>query len=154
MALRGPWQSDLSQRFCSSSNREEMMSTLTFDHIHLFTRDPEATATFYERMFGAEVIRSTQEGKPRIDLKLGGANIFILDVSGNPKAGAGPAHPHQGLDHFGLQVKNIDAVCAELKSKGAMFSREPVTIRPGTRIAFVTGPDGVSIELLERTPIA
>jgi lactoylglutathione lyase len=102
-----------------------MMGKLTFDHIHLFTRDPEATATFYERMFGAEVIRSTQEGRPRIDLKLGGANIFILDVSTNPKADAGPAHPHQGLDHFGLQVKNIDAVCAELKSKGAMFSRGP-----------------------------
>jgi len=127
-----------------------MMNKLTFDHIHLFTRDPEATATFYERMFGAEVIRSTS----RIDLKLGGANIFILDVSDNPKAGAGPAHPHQGLDHFGLQVKNIDAVCAELKSKGAMFSLEPAAIRPGTRIAFVTEPDGVSIELLERTPIA
>jgi len=142
------------KKFCSASNREEMMNKLTFDHIHLFTRDPEATATFYERMFGAEVIRSTQEGKPRIDLKLGGANIFILDVSGNPKASAGPAHPHQGLDHFGLQVENIDAVCAELKSKGAMFSREPVTIRPGTRIAFVIGPDGASIELLERTPIA
>src|SRR6516225_4452472 len=94
-----------------------MMNKLTFDHIHLFTRDPEATATFYERMFGAEVLRSTQEGKPRIDLKLGGVKIFILDVSSNPKAGAGPAHPHQGLDHFGLQVKNIDAVCAELKSK-------------------------------------
>jgi len=130
------------------------MNKLIFDHIHLFTRDPEATATFYERMFGAAVIRSTQEGKPRIDLKLGGANIFILDVSSNPKAGAGPGHPHQGLDHFGLQVTNIDAVCAELKSKGAIFSREPVTIRPGTRIAFVTGPDGVSIELLERTAIA
>jgi catechol 2,3-dioxygenase-like lactoylglutathione lyase family enzyme len=105
-------------------------------------------------MFGAEVIRSTQEGKPRIDLKLGGANIFILDVSSNPKAGAGPAHPHQGLDHFGLEVKNIDAVCTELKSKGAVFSREPVTIRPGTRIAFVAGPDGASIELLERTSVA
>jgi lactoylglutathione lyase len=43
------------------------MGKLTFDHIHLFTRDPEATATFYERMFGPEVIRSTQEGRPRID---------------------------------------------------------------------------------------
>jgi lactoylglutathione lyase len=142
------------QDFVCASNLEEMMTKFAFDHIHLFTRDPEATAAYYERMFGAEVIRSTQEGKPRIDLKLGGANIFILDVSSNPKAGAGPAHPHQGLDHFGLEVKNIDAVCAELKSKGAVFSREPVTIRPGTRIAFVAGPDGASIELLERTPVA
>lgn len=126
------------------------MSRFTFDHIHLFTRDPEATAAYYERMFGAEVIRSSQQGKPRIDLKLGGANIFILDVSGDPKAAVGPAHPHQGLDHFGLEVSGIDAVCAELKAKGAKFTREPDTIRPGIRIAFVEGPEGVSIELLER----
>lgn len=130
------------------------MTRFTFDHIHLFARDPEATAAFYERMFGAEVIRSTQQGKPRIDLKLGGANIFILDVSKDPKAAPGPAHPHQGLDHFGLEVKGIDAVCADLKGKGAVFTREPETIRPGTRIAFLAGPDGASIELLERTPIA
>lgn len=129
------------------------MTRYVFDHIHLFTRDPEATAAFYERMFGAEVIRTMPQGKPRIDLKLGGANIFILDVSGDPKATAGPAHPHQGLDHFGLEVKNIDAVCTELKAKGAVFTREPVTIRPGTRIAFLEGPEGVSIELLERTPV-
>ena len=128
------------------------MTKFIFDHIHLFTRNPEVTAAFYERMFGAEVIRTTPQGKPRIDLKLGGANIFILDVSQDPKAVAGPAHPYQGLDHFGLEVKNIDAVCAELKAKGAVFTRGPETIRPGTRIAFLTGPEGVSIELLERTP--
>ena len=127
------------------------MTKFTFDHIHLFTRNPEATASFYERMFGAEVIRTMQQGKPRIDLKLGGANIFILDVSQDSKAGTGPAHPHQGLDHFGLEAKNIDAVCADLKSKGVVFTRGPETIRPGTRIAFLTGPEGVSIELLERT---
>ena len=129
------------------------MTSFNFDHIHLFTRDPEATAAFYEKMFAAQVTRSMVGGKPRIDLKLGGANIFILDVSGDPKAAAGPTHPHQGLDHFGLEVKGIDAVVADLKGKGAVFTRGPETIRPGTRIAFLTGPEGVSIELLERTPV-
>ena len=127
------------------------MSQFSFDHIHLFSRDPEATAAFYERMFGAEVIRSMPQGKPRIDLKLGGANVFILDVSQDPRAVSGPTHPHQGLDHFGLVVKDIDATCAALQAKGAVFTRGPETIRPGTRIAFLTGPEGVSIELLERT---
>ncbi len=128
------------------------MTKFTFDHIHLFSRDPEATAAFYERHFGAEVIRTAQQGKPRIDLKLGGANIFILDVSQDPKAGAGPGHPHQGLDHFGLEVTGIDAVCADLKAKGVVFTRGPETVRPGVRIAFLKGPEDVSIELLERTP--
>lgn len=128
------------------------MTAFTFDHIHLFTRDPEATAKFYADMFGAEIVRTMQGGKPRIDLKLGGGDVFILDVSGDPKAGAGPSHPHQGLDHFGLSVKEIDKVCAELKAKGARFTRGPETIRPGIRIAFIEGPEGVSIEILERGP--
>ena len=128
------------------------MAKFTFDHVHIFSRDPEATAAFYEHNFGAEVIRTMQQGKPRIDLKLGGANIFILDVSQDPKAGAGPSHPHQGLDHFGFEVTEIDKVCAELKAKGVVFTRGPETVRPGVRIAFLTAPEGVSIELLERTP--
>ena len=43
------------------------MATFTYDHIHLRSPNPEATAAFYERMFGAEVIRTEQQGKPRID---------------------------------------------------------------------------------------
>lgn len=126
------------------------MTQYTFDHIHLFTRDPEGMAKYFEDMLGAEVIRSSPGGQPRIDLKLGGANIFIMDVAGNPKAVEGAVHPYCGLDHFGLSVQNIDEVCAELKAKGAKFTRGPETIRPGTRIAFIEGPEGVSIELLAR----
>lgn len=129
------------------------MANYVFDHIHLFSPDPEATAAWYERIFGAEIIRTPQPGgKTRLDLKLGGGNIFILDVKGDAKTSGPVKSPHQGLDHFGLHVNNIDAVCADLKSKGVKFTREPETIRPGVRIAFLVGPEDVSIELLERTP--
>jgi catechol 2,3-dioxygenase-like lactoylglutathione lyase family enzyme len=129
------------------------MAKFNWDHIHLFSPNPEATAAFYEKMFGAEVIRTMQQGKPRIDLKVGGADVFILHVAPGDKTNPAPDSPHQGLDHFGLSVTGIDAIVAELKAKGAEFTREPVTIRPGVRIAFLRGPEGVSIELLERTPV-
>lgn len=127
------------------------MAKFTYDHIHLRSPDPEATAAYYERMFGAEVLRSTVDGKPRIDLKLGGADIFIAPVPPGSDVNPPPVTPYQGLDHFGLSVKNIDAVVAELKAKGAEFTMEPNNIRPGIRIAFMRGPQGVSIELLERS---
>jgi catechol 2,3-dioxygenase-like lactoylglutathione lyase family enzyme len=127
------------------------MAKFTWDHIHLRSPNPEATAAFYERMFGAEVIRTMQQGKPRIDLKVGGANVFILPVVPGDKTNPPPTSPYQGLDHFGLSVTGIDAVVADLKAKGAEFTMEPNDIRPGIRIAFLRGPEGVSIELLERS---
>jgi len=123
-----------------------------WDHIHLRSPDPEATAAWFEKMLGAEVIRSTQQGKPRIDLKLGGADVFIFPVGPGDKVNPPPVTPYQGLDHFGLSVSNIDAVAASLKAKGVEFTREPTTIRPGVRVCFLRGPQGVSIELLDRDP--
>jgi len=121
-----------------------------WDHVHLRSPDPEATAAWFERILGAQVIRSTVEGKPRIDLKLGGADVFILPVAPGDKVNPPPVTPYQGLDHFGLTVSGIDAVAADLKAKGVEFTMEPRTIRPGLRICFLRGPQGISIELLER----
>lgn len=128
------------------------MAKFTYDHIHLRSPNPEATAAFYERMFGAEVIRTMQQGKPRIDMKIGGADVFIAPVLPDGKTNPPPVTPYQGLDHFGLSVTGIDAIVAEMKAKGAEFTLEPTDIRPGVRIAFLRGPEGVSIELLERKP--
>jgi lactoylglutathione lyase len=127
------------------------MAKYTWDHIHLRTTDPEATVQWYERMLGAEVIRTTQEGKPRIDLKLGGANIFIAPVTAGDGVNPPPTTPYQGLDHFGLTVTGIDAIAADLKAKGVVFTKEPTTVRPGVRICFIRAPEGVSIELLDRS---
>jgi len=129
---------------------EANMPTYTWDHIHLRSPDPEATAQWFERVLGAEIIRSMQQGQPRIDLKLGGANIFIAPVEAGEGVNPAPTTPYQGLDHFGLTVSGIDAVAAELKGKGVEFTKEPTTVRPGVRICFLRGPQGISIELLER----
>jgi hypothetical protein len=54
---------------------------LTWDHVHLDSPDQGATAQWFERMLGAQVTRSTQQGKPRIDLKISGVNTFIVPVA-------------------------------------------------------------------------
>ena len=126
------------------------MAKFTWDHVHLRSPDPEATAQWYEHMLGAEVIRTMQQGKPRIDLKIGGANVFIAPVTPATASTPPPTTPYQGLDHFGLSVTGIDAIAADLKAKGVEFTREPTTVRPGMRVCFIRGPQGVSIELLDR----
>lgn len=128
------------------------MPNFAWDHIHLRTPDAEATAQWFARILGAEIIRSEHQGVPRIDLKVGGASIFLAPVKPGDGVNPAPVTPYQGLDHFGLRVTDIDAVAADLKAKGVEFTMEPNVARPGLKICFLRGPQGISIELLERDP--
>jgi hypothetical protein len=120
-----------------------------FDHVHILSPDPEAVAVWFEKMLDGEIIRSEQAGKPRLDVRLGGQMIFILQVPA-ADAGVAPEHPHRGLDHFGVSVKNIEAVHEELKRRGAEFSQALHMPRPGIKLMFLKGPEGISVEVLER----
>ncbi len=126
------------------------MSKFKFDHIHLRSPDPEATAVYYEKMFGAVVNRETRDGKPRVTLDLCGQNVFIAAVEPDDKPGPAPRAPYMGMEHMALFVTGIDAIAAELREKGAEFTMGPTTWRAGTRIAFIRGPEDVSIELVDR----
>ena len=126
------------------------MTKYTWEHIHLRSPDPAATAAWYEDKLGAGIIRTPQpDGSTRFDLDLTGQKIFIAKAD-PAQTGAPPAIPYMGLEHIGLTVENLDAAVAELKGKGVAFTMEPKTIRPGVRIAFLTAPQNVSIELIQR----
>lgn len=132
------------------------MSVFTYDHVHLRSPDPEATAQFYETMFGAQVTRGVypagtpNHGRPRIVMNLGGQTIMIAPSDPEAPTAQPPKPPYFGLEHIGLRVSDIDGAVAELKRKGAEFALEPVNRQPGTRLAFVRGPQGVLVELIQR----
>jgi lactoylglutathione lyase len=126
------------------------MIKFNWEHIHLRSPDPEATAEWYKDKLGAEVVKSAQaDGSMRIDLNLAGQKVFIAKAVPGKVAEA-PASPYLGLDHFGLTVPDIKAAVADLKAKGVTFTMDVTTNRPGVQIAFLTAPENVSIELIQR----
>jgi lactoylglutathione lyase len=126
------------------------MPKFNWEHIHLRSSDPEATASWYHDKLGAEVIKTSQpDGSMRIDLNLAGQKVFIARAQPNKVADA-PSSPYLGLDHFGLTVDNIREAVAALKAKGVHFTMDVTTHRPGVQIAFLTAPENVSIELIQR----
>jgi lactoylglutathione lyase len=121
-----------------------------WEHIHLRSPDPDATAEWSRDKLGAEVIKSpAPDGSTRIDLNLAGQKIFIAKATAG-KAADAPSSPYLGLDHFGLTVSDIKAAVAALKAKGVPFTMDVTTNRPGVQIAFLTAPENVSIELIQR----
>jgi lactoylglutathione lyase len=126
-------------------------ATLAFDHVHLVSPHPAATANWYVQKLDAVISKDLEvRGAPQIYLSLGG---FIIIIRGQRPAehASAKANLQWGVDHFGMRVKgNFDGLCDRLRSKGVTFSMEPVDFNPTTRIAFINAPDGVSIELLNR----
>ena len=136
------------------------MSTVRFDHIHLRSSDPEATARFFETMFGAEATRGVYPsgtlypGQVRIMLRVGGQKVLIAPAHPHDPMTPAPAFPYYGLEHFGFTVEDLDATIAELRSKGAEIAVGPVTRDAGVYLAFVRGPDGIMVELVQKRSAA
>ena len=126
-------------------------ASLSFDHVHLVSKDPQATARWYVAKLGGEILRSLDvKGAPQIYVSIAGAMVI---VRGERPAESAEEKPglQWGVDHFGLRVRgDFDGFCAGLRAKGVEFSVEPMDFNPTTRIAFIQAPDGVSIELLNR----
>ena len=130
--------------------------TFTFDHLHLRCSDLQATASFLETMFGAQVTRSVYPpgtlypGQLRVMVIVGGQKVLMAPKHPHDAMTPPPPFPYYGLEHFGFTVENLDATLAELKAKGATIAVGPVTRDAGTYLAFVRGPDGIMVELVEK----
>jgi lactoylglutathione lyase len=107
-------------------------------------------------MFGAEVTRSVYppgtlySGQQRITMRLGGQTVLIAPPHPHETTATAPPFPHYGLEHIGLTVDDVDAAVEELRSRGAEIAIGPLTRNPGLRLAFIRGPEGIMIELVQR----
>jgi catechol 2,3-dioxygenase-like lactoylglutathione lyase family enzyme len=131
-----------------------------FDHVHIISENPRASAEWYVEMFGATIAADTvARGAAQIFVELGGMTILIRGK--RPGEEPGPARPIRpyadfsshnawGTDHFGfLYQGDLEAFCEELRGKGVQF---PVPLKRGvggSLLCYVAAPDGVSIELMQ-----
>ena len=136
-------------------------TAFTFDHIHLVAPEPHKTAEWYRDVLGGEIKASYEIRKaPQINVELGGMTLLIRGKRSGEQPTAPPpmrdyddfsSHNVWGTDHFGFSYQgDLRAFCEELKSRGATFSVEPWEFTPNGLICYLSAPDGVSIEIVER----
>jgi lactoylglutathione lyase len=122
-----------------------------FDHVHLVGSDLDASERFYRDMFGAETVgRRDASGAINLMMRLDGINLFIRSPRGSEKVQGDGTEIRYTYDHFGVVVQDLRAAVEELRGKGVKILQEPRTVRPGTHVAFVEGPDHTRIEVLQR----
>ncbi|MEM6680390.1 MAG: VOC family protein [Pseudomonadota bacterium] len=123
----------------------------SLDHLVLYVADPEATAAFYHRHFGMEIVRFG-EGGTRLALGFGAQKINLHASSApfrphsdNPAAGAG--------DLCLLTEVPVAELRLRLEAEGVLVEEGPVprTGATGPILSiYLRDPDGNLIEIANR----
>jgi len=122
-----------------------------FDHVHLVCQDLDAMVDFFDRVFGAERVSYNPDfkGSPSAVIRLGSMHVFARGIRPGETPDAVAPRNVQGLNHFGVSVKDVEEAAKWLKARGAEFSIEPANLGMGGRmIAFVRGPENIQIEIV------
>ena len=103
-------------------------------HVAIRTADAENLVKFYTVTFGLKVIDGVG---PATYLTDGYLNLAIIPKGNNS---------HQGIDHFGIEVDDIEALVPVCEAEGATTG---IIKRPANREAEfrVNDPDGNMIDL-------
>ncbi|SLN63810.1 Lactoylglutathione lyase [Roseivivax jejudonensis] len=117
-------------------------------HIALRVKDLEASATFYESVFGFE--RVGREEIPigaAVYLSDGVINLALLNYYGQEGAASEGAADTAGTDHFGVQVDDIDAMREVIESSGGTFYFDLGDTRKGNFERKFKDPDGIVFDI-------
>jgi len=110
--------------------------------ITLFVEDLGAAREFYQRVFGLPV---TFEDDDSAVFKFGNTLINLLKTTAagelvEPAAVAGPEAGSRVV--FTIEVDDVDALCAELSTRGVKLLNGPMDRPWGARTASVVDPAG------------
>lgn len=124
---------------------------MKFSHTSITVRDMEESLRFYTQGLGMEFERRREIPENRAEIAfvqdpLSGMRIELTWWKEKHELAEGDQ-----LDHLAFEVPELGPAMEKLQKLGGKVAKEPYLLRGGTnRIAFVTDPNGIWIELLER----
>lgn len=142
------------------------MQIKKIDHINIVVRDLEGAKSFFvdlgfvvlkqDRLSGEaieKIVNLPSVDAEYVALAIPGTqtNLELIQYK-SPIGQSDPriSLPNQiGLRHIALEVKNIEAAVAELKSKGIRFFSDIQVYNVTKKLCYFLGPEGIIIELAE-----
>ncbi|WP_178083915.1 MULTISPECIES: VOC family protein [Pseudomonas] len=139
------------------------------DHIGLSVSSLEEAVKFWTEAMGFEVVRKGEMGgdflrevtgvdDPRCRMALvvspSGFPIELLEYSTASTLGRAPGSAGAiGAAHIAVRVENIDVTVEKIRAHGWEIKGSSQAIpggpRAGTVVAYISGPDGITIELMQ-----
>ena len=117
-------------------------------HVHIFCSDIEVSCAFWCAL---------NDGKEAYRRKYGDDDGIVVDLASGirlalqKKSGmvSMPAAPVPGANHFGFAVTNLEEELERVLALPGVSLHQDIMNSPLARFAFIKGPDGVLVELME-----
>jgi catechol 2,3-dioxygenase-like lactoylglutathione lyase family enzyme len=116
--------------------------TLAVQHVHVKTRDVGKTVQYYIDNFAATRKAEIPGRGWQVDLHGVQLNITGLIADQNHEQ-------LYGIEHLAVTTTDYAGTMATLRDNGVAVLEE-LTGRSGARVAFVAGPDGSQMEIIEK----
>jgi len=133
------------------------MKPIKINHVAMVVQDIDAALNFWEQTFGLELdhVEDVPSQKSKVAfLPLGESEIELVQPTTSDSGLANFLEKRgEGMHHICIEVSDIDATLAELKSKGVRLINEVPEELPGRKMAFIhpKAANGVLVELYQLT---
>ena len=133
------------------------MKIIKINHVAIVVQDIDAALNFWEQTFGLKLdhVEDVPSQKSKVAfLPLGESEIELVQPTTTDSGLASFLEKRgEGMHHICIEVEDIDATLAELKSKGVRLINDVPEELPGRKMAFVhpKAANGVLVELYQLT---
>ena len=133
------------------------MKIIKINHVAIVVQDIDAALNFWEQTFGLKLdhVEDVHSQKSKVAfLPLGESEIELVQPTTSDSGLANFLEKRgEGMHHICIEVSDIDATLAELKSKGVRLINEIPEELPGRKMAFIhpKAANGVLVELYQLT---
>ena len=133
------------------------MKPIKINHVAIVVQDIDAALNFWEQTFGLELdhVEDVPSQKSKVAfLPLGESEIELVQPTTTDSGLVNFLEKRgEGMHHICIEVEDIDATLAELKSKGVRLINDVPEELPGRKMAFVhpKAANGVLVELYQLT---
>ena len=127
--------------------------TYAINHVHIRSKNPHASAEWYEQYFGAKTLSAREVMPGTITISMDAGGPVRLNISSQPPGSSDESAVAElnrlGLEHFGFATDDIEADIEKFQNAGVRVVLPITEIQGGTRLAYIEGPDDVLIELVQ-----
>ena len=133
------------------------MKPIKINHVAIVVQDIDAALNFWEQTFGLELdhVEDVPSQKSKVAfLPLGESEIELVQPTTTDSGLVNFLEKRgEGMHHICIEVEDIDATLAELKSKGVRLINDVPEELPGRKMAFIhpKAANGVLVELYQLT---